>query len=426
MHVFVLNHNKRPLDPVHPAEARLMLDTGKAAVFRRYPFTIILKENSRRRTQPLRLKIDPGSKTTGLAIVNDRSGKVVFAAELSHRGRFIEKSLSSRRALRRGRRNRKTRYRKPRFLNRTRPKGWLAPSLKHRVHTILTWVNRFRKVANIQAISMELVMFDMQAMDNPDISGVEYQQGTLAGYELREYLLEKWGRKCAYCNKENIPLQIEHIVARANGGTNRVSNLTLACGPCNLKKSNLPVEQFLANKPDRLKKITASAKRPLKDAAAVNATRWDLYRTLQQTGLPVETGSGGLTKYNRTNKGLPKTHWLDAACVGRSTPENLLTDSVVPLLITAVGHGNRQMCRPDKYGFPRGHRQRVKSYFGFQTGDICRAVVTTGKKAGTYVGKAMVRATGSFRLKTKDGIVDGISYRFFEKLHAADGYSYAF
>ncbi len=260
MHVFVLNHNKRALDPVHPAEARLMLDTGKAAVFRRYPFTIILKENSRRRTQPLRLKIDPGSKTTGLAIVNDRSGKVVFAAELSHRGWLIKKNLKSRRDLRRNRRNRKTRYRPKRFSYRTRPKGWLAPSLKHRVHTIITWVNRFRKVANIQAISMELVKFDMQAMDNPDISGVEYQQGTLAGYELREYLLEKWKRKCAYCDKENIPLQIEHIVARANGGTNRVSNLTLACHPCNLKKSNLPVEQFLANDPDRLKAILANAR----------------------------------------------------------------------------------------------------------------------------------------------------------------------
>ena len=426
MQVFVINQNKRPLDPVHPAEARLLLSTGKAAVFREYPFTIILKENSRRRTKPLRLKIDPGSKTTGLAVVDDSTGKVVYAAELSHRGWRIKDRLLSRRALRRGRRNRKTRYRPPRFDNRTRPNGWLPPSLKSRVYNILTWVNRFRKIANIQAISMELVRFDMQAMDNPDISGVEYQQGTLAGYELREYLLEKWGRKCAYCGKENIALQIEHIVARANGGTDRVSNLTLSCGPCNQDKGTIPVEQFLKRKPKRLKEILVQAKRPLRDAAAVNATRWNLFNSLKETGLPVEAGSGGLTKYNRSTRHLPKTHWLDAACVGRSTPERLLTEGMVPLQITAVGHGNRQMCHTDKYGFPKSHRKRTKAYFGFQTGDICRAVVTTGKKTGTYVGKVAVRANGSFKLKTKNGIVDGIHNRFFEKLHAADGYSYAF
>ncbi|WP_218576826.1 RNA-guided endonuclease IscB, partial [Desulfobacter latus] len=139
----------------------------------------------------------------------------------------------------------------------------------------------------------------MQKIQNPEISGVAYQQGELMGYEVREYLLEKWDRTCAYCGKTDIPLEIEHIVPKSKGGSNRVSNLTLACTACNRKKGNKPLEQFLSRKPELLKRIQKQSKVPLKDAGAVNATRWDLFRTLKKTGLPVETGSGGLTKFNR-------------------------------------------------------------------------------------------------------------------------------
>ena len=213
-HVFVLDTAKKPLDPVHPGLARRFLKQGKAAVFKRFPFTIILKtEHLDPQGHPLRVKLDPGSRTTGIAIVNDGSGEVVFAAELTHRGHTIKESLDHRRASRRSRRARHTRYRKPRFNNRTRRQGWLAPSLESRIANVLTWVQRLKRLCPIEAISMELVKFDMQAMDSAEIAGVEYQQGTLAGYELREYLLEKWGRRCAYCAKEQIPLQIEHILA---------------------------------------------------------------------------------------------------------------------------------------------------------------------------------------------------------------------
>ena len=140
----------------------------------------------------MRLKLDPGAKTTGIALVNDLTGEVVFAAELKHRGFAIRESLTSRRQLRRFRRTRKTRYRQPRFLNRTCPEGWLAPSLQSRIENIKTWVKKLRNLARIEAISRELVRFDMQLIANPDIQGREYQQGTLAGYETREYLLEKW------------------------------------------------------------------------------------------------------------------------------------------------------------------------------------------------------------------------------------------
>ncbi|MFO7749478.1 MAG: RNA-guided endonuclease IscB [Desulfobacteraceae bacterium] len=424
MKVFVIDTNKQQLDPVHPAEARLLLKQQKVAVFRQYPFTIILKEAQPVEPEPLRIKIDPGSKTTGLAIVKE-SGEIVFAMELTHRGQRIKKQLESRRSLRRGRRGRHTRYRKPRFSNRTRADKWLPPSLKSRVHNIETWVKRLQKYCNITDISMELVRFDMQKIQNPEIAGTQYQQGALLGYEIREYLLEKWNRTCVYCGAQDTPLEVEHIVPKSKGGSNRVSNLTLACNTCNQRKNNQPIEQFLQNKPELLHSILSKAKAPLKDAAAVNATRWNLYRTLKRTGLPVEVGTGGRTKFNRTRRNLPKTHWLDAACVGASTPDHIFQKHQQVLYVGAMGHGSRQMCKPDKYGFPRTKsKPRGKKVHGFQTGDIVKAVVTQGKKAGRYIGRVAVRATGSFNIKTKTETVQGIGWKYCKLTHASDGYTY--
>ena len=405
--IFVLDTNLKPLTPCTAGMARSLLNAGKAAVFRQYPFTIILKKEVIANPEPIEIKIDAGSKTTGLALVQDE--KVIFGAELSHRGQAIKNSLESRRSLRRGRRNRKTRYRQARFLNRTRAKGWLAPSLEHRVFTIMTWVGKFIKFAPIGSIVSELVRFDLQQIENPEISGIEYQQGELLGYEVREYLLEKWDRKCVYCGAENVPLQIEHIHPKSKGGSNRISNLCIACQPCNLKKGVQSITDFLAKKPDVLKKVVAQAKRPLKDAAAVNSTRWALFNALKATGLPVTTASGGQTKFNRTRFNLPKTHWLDAACVGQVENLEILTSQ--PLQVKATGHGTRQMCRTDKYGFPSRHVPRCKFVKGFQTGDIVKAVVTTGKKIGEYVGRVAVRSTGSFNIAAS-ALIQGISHNW--------------
>jgi 5-methylcytosine-specific restriction endonuclease McrA len=423
--VFVLDTNKQPLDPVRPGRARILLTQGKAAVWRRYPFTIILKDAvDHPDVHPLRLKLDPGSKTTGIALVDDTTGEVVFAAELTHRGRAIKAALDTRRAVRRSRRRRKTRYRQPRFRNRTRKPGWLAPSLASRVSNVLTWVRRLMRLCAITAISQEVVRFDLQQMENPDIQGVEYQQGTLSGYEVREYVLEKWNRTCSYCGKQEVPLQIEHIHAKANGGTNRTSNLCLACEACNQAKGKQDVRVFLAKQPARLSHLLAQAKASLKDAAAVNTTRWALYERLKQLGLPVECGSGGLTKFNRCSRGLEKTHWLDAACVGTSTPAQLTRAGVVPLLITATGSGKRQKCNVNDPGFPCSKPKGAKKVRGFQTGDLVRAVVPTGKKQGSYVGRVLIRASGSFDIRTKHGRVQGISHRFCTPIHRCDGYNY--
>ena len=423
--VFVVDTQQRPLNPVHPGRARLLLAQGKAAVYRRYPFTLVLKAVVEDPVlEPLRLKLDPGSKTTGIALLNDVRGEVIFAAELSHRGEQIKQRLAARRAVRRSRRQRTTRYRKPRFTNRRRRAGWLAPSLESRLANITTWVSRLRRWCPISALSMELVKFDFQQMGHPEISGVEYQQGTLAGYELRQYLLEKWNRTCAYCGAKEVPLQIEHMHPRSQGGTDRVANLCLACEPCNSAKGALPLAVFLAKKPDVLQRILAHAKAPLKDAAAVNSTRWALYERLKATMLPIECGSGGLTTYNRSTRGLPKQHWLDAANVGKSTPEVLKIKGLMPLLITARGHGCRQVCRMDTYGFPRTGPKQASVVKGFQTGDMVKAVVPSGKKQGTYWGRVAVRRTGSFNITTRQGTIQGISHRFCRVLQHNDGYSY--
>ena len=435
MAVFVLDKRKQPLMPCSEKRARILLERGRARVHRMVPFTIRLVDRLQADSvlQPLRLKLDPGSKTTGLALVREKetvdvsTGEIVHAItilmllELKHRGHAIRDALTSRGAFRRRRRG-NLRYRPARFDNRTKPEGWLAPSLQHRVDTVLAWVNRLMRLAPITALSQELVRFDMQKIQNPEISGVGYQQGTLLGYEVREYLLEKWGRECVYCGAEHTPLEIDHIHPRSKGGSDRVSNLTIACHDCNQAKGNMPLEQFLTKSPERVRKILARAKTPLRDAAAVNSTRWALFQRLKATNLLVEAASGGRTKWNRHRLQVPKEHCLDAACVGRVDVIERWNQSV--LSIKATGRGSYQRTRLTKHGFPRGYLTRSKSAFGFQTGDMVKTVVTKGKKAGAYLGRVAIRASGSFNIQSSTGLVQGIHHRFCSLIQRADGYRY--
>jgi 5-methylcytosine-specific restriction endonuclease McrA len=216
--------------------ARLLLERGRARVDKMYPFTIRLVDRKSGDTQPLILKVDPGSKQTGLTIVreDEATTTVVALFALKHRSAAIGKSLKRRAGFRRRRRSANLRYRAPRFDNRRKPKGWLAPSV--RLRTLQATVACLRRLALIAFPVQELVRFDMQWIENPEISRAEYQNGTLAGYELREYLLEKGGRRCAYCDAKDVPLNLDHVHPKAAGGSNRESNLTLACIGCNQKK----------------------------------------------------------------------------------------------------------------------------------------------------------------------------------------------
>jgi len=420
-HVFLIDSNKTPLNPVHPAQARKLLDSEKAAVFQCYPFTLILKrviENPN--VYPLTLKIDPGSKFTGIALVTNQ-GNVVWAMELQHRGQQIKDALLHRRAVRRGRRNRNTRYRQARFLNRKRPDGWLAPSLRHRILTIETWVKRLQKFAPLDSIAQELVKFDTQAIQNPEISGIEYRAGTLKGYECREYLLEKWNRQCAYCGVKDVPLEIEHIQPKSQGGSDRISNLCLACHKCNQRKGNRDIKDFLKGKSDVLNRVVKQAKTPLKDAASVNSTRWALFNTLKSFGLPVSNGTGGQTKFNRIRLSLPKAHWIDAACVGVVNAIKLVTTKI--LKVKATGFGGRQRCQTDKFGYPQKHRP-LRPILGFCTGDIVRANVPKGKYKGTFTARVcpMSHGYGEFVIDKKRR---SIKLDYLTSIHRKDGYEYA-
>lgn len=435
MSVLVLDKSKKPLMPCSEKRARLLLARGRAVVVRLYPFTIRLKDRVGGEMQPVRLKLDPGSKVTGMALVREsavvvpatgeiqRQAHILMLAELQLRGHQIREALTQRRGFRCRRRSANLRYRAPRFNNRRKPPGWLAPSLRHRVDTVTAWVGRLQKLAPVTALGMELVRFDMQKLQNPEISGVLYQQGTLMGYEIREYLLEKWGRQCAYCDAEGVPLEMEHIQAKANGGSDRVSNLTLACQPCNQKKDKRDVREFLADTPETLKRILAQARAPLKDAAAVNATRHALYRELYDTGLPVEASTGGRTKFNHLQFGIPKAHCLDAVCVGDVASVEGWQQPV--LGIKTTGRGSYQRTRLTAHGFPRGYLTRQKQAYGFQTGDMVKATIPSGKKAGVHVGRVAIRVSGSFNLQTPQGIVQGVSHRHCRVIQRADGYGYS-
>jgi 5-methylcytosine-specific restriction endonuclease McrA len=425
MAVFVWDKRKQPLMPCSEKRARLLLMRGHAVVVKHYPFTIRLKNRIGGEIQPLRVKLDPGSRHTGMALVREDKEKltVLNLFQLNHRGLSISENLTSRRVMRNRRRG-NLRYRPTRFNNRTKPQGWLAPSLQHRVDTSISWVNKLQRLAPVTALSQELVRFDMQLINNPEISGTEYQQGELQGYEVREYLLEKWGRQCAYCGAEHIPLEIEHIVPKSICGSDRVSNLTLACRACNQCKSSQPIETFLAKKPVLLQKIKAQAQRPLRDAAAVNITRWVLAKQLKATGLPVELASGGRTKFNRITHGIPKSHALDAVCVGEIVA--VAHWNIPTLEIKCTGRGSYQRTRLDKYGFPRGYLLRQKAVYGFQTGDQVTANVTKGKKTGTYKGRVAIRASGFFNITTATGIVQGISHKHCQLIARNDGYGYIF
>jgi hypothetical protein len=426
--VFVLSNNGNPLMPCNRARARSLLKSGKAVIHRYFPFVIRLKERKTRVTQPVALKLDPGASTTGAALVrldnkNPQKQHVLFTLELQHRKNTIRDNLKQRSSFRRSRRSRNLKYRAPRFNNRTKPEGWLPPSLRHLIETNQSWVHRFQRWTPLTNLAMESVKFDTQLLENPDISGIEYQQGNLAGAEVREYVLLRGNHTCAYCDAQNVPLNLDHIIPKAKGGSNRVSNLVPACIKCNSTKSDTLVEIFVKDK-TRLNKILAQTKKSLAGTAAVNSSRPALEKMLVSTGLPVETATGGLTKWNRKQLGMDKTHANDAACVGKVF--SLSGKTIQPLLVKCMGRGSHKRTHLDKFGFPRGYLTREKSHFGFQTGDIVKADVTKGKHKGFHFGRITIRTTGSFDIqtKTKTKKTQGIPHKCCKKIQNADGYHY--
>jgi len=436
MRIFVIDTEYRQLMPCTRRKARKLLTARKAAVYSFQPFTIVLHSPVKPNNQPMQLKLDPGSKVSGIALVATfaKRGLVcIWAANLHHRGQQIRNDILSRAANRRARRSRKTRYRKPRFDNRTRPKGQIPPSLKHRVLTTVSIAKKLLKFTPVSSLAVESVKFDYSLLElyekDITLSHLEPKEAesirNYAKITVRAFLLEKYSYKCVYCDDKANTLHKEHIESRAIGGSNRLSNLVLACKPCNVRKGKMSIDDFLADKPERLKAIKAKLKKGLKDAAAVNTTRLALVKALEELELPVTTSNGVITSFNRRNQGYPKDHWIDAACVGNNGSKVILDATIKPLVIKAVGHGNRQMTRVDKYGFPRTKTKASKRVEGFQTGDLVRLSNPKGKYAGEYISRLTgIRARGYFTIKANEAIIDNHS-KHFKLLQKGDGYAYS-
>ena len=422
MKVFVVDKNLKPCDPVNSAVARILLREKKATVYKHYPFVIKLKVASDIEPQGLQLKIDPGSKVTGLAIVNQETGEIIFGAELEHRGWIIKRDLDSRRKSRQFRRYRTVRYRPARYLNRKTPSGWIAPSLMSRVYNILTWVKRLLIYTNISSLAVEKSTFDIQRMNDPNIFKREYQRGELFGFDARHYLLQKYNYTCVYCGSRGGSFELDHVIPRSKGGTNKISNLVLACKECNRKKGKSFLDEFLATKPGLCQKIKNTISRPLQHAAAVNITNNRLVKELLQFNLPLDVGFGSQTSFNRNSQKMKKEHWIDAACVGTLNHDLHYNDNFLVFNIKAYGRGKRKMCQTNKYGIPTKYRERAKIRFGFQTGDIVKALVPRGKNKGFLKGRVTVRKRPTFHIDC----ADSINPKYMTLLQKADGYSYSF
>ncbi len=266
----------------------------------------------------------------------------------------------------------------------------------------------------MSCIEVERVKFDTHLLHNPEVAGIAYQRGELFGWEIRAYLLEKFARRCVYCGRSETAFELDHVVPRGRGGTDRVSNLVLSCHACNQAKGNMTAAEF------GFPLVHLQAKAPLKNAAAVNATRYALVERLAELDLPIGTWSGGRTRWNRERFGLQKDHCLDALCVGDLA--GVERSALWVLLIQAQGRGSYQRTNVDASGFPRGYLTRQKRIRGFSTGDLVHATVPAPlKTAETHIGRVAVRASGSFRV----GKVDGISAKYIILLQRQDGYAYA-
>lgn len=440
--VFVLAKGGEPLMPCHPARARELLDSGRAVVARRAPFTIRLKHRTRAGSavEGVQLRLDPGSKATGIAITDERhrvgrNGQPAVALrglitiELRHRGQQIHGGMMRRAAYRRRRRSANLRYRAPRHDNRPRPDGWLPPSLRHRIDSTMSVVMRLCRYAPVREIHVEQVAFDTTAFAGVMPSGArESDEPTHSGSEIRQFLLAKWKGSCAYCDATGVPLDIEHVRPRSRGGSDRVSNLVLACVPCNQAKGTAPVEEFLSGRPARLELVITQLRRSLQDVAVMNATRLQLVKELAAQGVPVRTWSGGRTRWNRFAMGLPKSHTLDALVTGIIDHERgdaLVRAPAQILVVASTGRGSYARTTPDRYGFPRLQRPRGKIHHGYATGDLVAAVVPRGKWIGRWVGRIAVRTSGQHRITTLTSRFD-VSHRNLRLLQRADGYAYGF
>ena len=306
MLVYVLDINGHPLMPTERfGKVRRMLRDGQAKVVKREPFTIeLLYEAEEKILQPITLGVDAGSKMIGLSASTDK--KELFVGEYELRN-DISKKLSAKREARRTRRNR-LKYRAPRFMNRvaSKKKGWLAPSIEHKINSHLKIIEDLHEILPITKIIVEVASFDIQKIKNPNIEGKEYQEGEQLGFwNVREYVLFRDGHVCQHCKGKSGDkiLNVHHVVQRKDGGSNAPSNLITLCETCHNNYHQGKIEL-------KIKKAPA-----FKDAAFMGIMRWAFYNKLKEIYRDVSLTYGYITKSIRIELGIDKTHYNDAYCI---------------------------------------------------------------------------------------------------------------
>ena len=378
--------------PTSPGKARRLLKQGKAKVVRRTPFTIQLNYATGESKQPVSLGVDAGSKTIGLSATTEKD--VLFEAEVNLRTDIVD-LLSTRRQYRRTRRSRKTRYRKPRFLNRVKSKnkGWLAPSIENKINTHIKVVNLVNKILPISNTVVEVAAFDIQKIRNPEIEGEAYQQGNQLGFwNVREYVLFRDGHRChGKSGCKGTILNVHHIESRKTGG-DTPGNLITLCEDCHKAYHTGQL------------KLNLKRGQSFRDAAFMGIMRWAFYNKLKELYQNVTLTYGYITKNTRITNELDKAHAIDARCI--SGNPRAKSDSSWYLLKQVRGQ-NRQLYKAIilKGGIRRANKA-PRYVFGFQLFDKVK-----------YLGQECFifgrRSSGSFDIRKLDGtkISAGVSYK---------------
>ena len=405
--VYVLDCNNKPIMPTKDhGKVRLLLKTKKAVVVSNCPFTIKLKSRSKTYTQPVTLGVDSGSKVIGLSASTEK--EELYAAEVQLRTDIVE-LLSTRREFRRARRNRKTRYRKPRFNNRksSKKEGWLAPSIQHKINSHLKVIANIHKLLPITKTVVEVASFDIQLINNPSISGTGCQNGEQLGFwNVREYVLFRDGHICQCCHgkSKDKRLNVHHIESRKTGG-NAPNNLITLCETCHDKyhKGELSL-------PKTIKRGMS-----FRDAAFMGIMRWELYNNLKKNYTNVYLTYGYITKHTRITNKLPKTHAIDALCITGNPSANRLDKYYS---IKKVRCHNRQLHKSTiNKGGVRKLNQAPKYVKEFRLFDK----VEYNNQECFIWGR---RSSGSFLLKNLNGkvIKDGVSYKKLKLLERSSNY----
>ena len=319
MRVFVINKRMQPLMPCKPQTARRLLKEEKAKVIRLMPFTIQLTVATGEAVQPGVIGVDPGYKHMAVSvIVTNGTGikEEVLNLEVSLRNDMV-KLNSERRHYRRGRRHRKTWYRQPRFLNRKKAEAWLAPSVQHNMDTHIKIIELIKKLIPIKKIIFEVASFDIQKIKNPEIEGVEYQEGTQKSFwNVREYVLHRDHHKCQQCkgkSKDKV-LHTHHIESRRTGGDSP-GNLITLCSTCH---ENVHKEVL---------KLKTKRTQSFRAATFMSIVRLKIVEELKNLGNDVVCTYCYLTKSNRIELGLAKTHGNDAFVIAGGTSDTSAADT---------------------------------------------------------------------------------------------------